>query len=62
MILQIKLAENSYNTHNHAINSNLMFCLVINEKNQIISVDSRSKIKDYKIADTVLFLVEEQIH
>jgi hypothetical protein len=31
-----------------------MFCLVINEKIEIMSIDSGSKIKDYKIVDTVL--------
>jgi hypothetical protein len=39
-----------------------MFCLVINEKMEIMSIDSGSKIKDYKIVDIVSFLFEEQIH
>ena len=39
-----------------------MFSSVIYEKNQIISVDSRSEVKDYKIVDIGSFLFEKQIH
>ena len=45
--------------YNHATNSNLMFCLIIDGKIQIISADSGSDITDYKIADTVLLLFEK---
>ena len=58
MTLLLELAENTYITYNHATDNNQMFSAIINEEKQVISVDSRSKVKDYKIVDIVLFLFE----
>ena len=51
-----------YNAYNHETDGNLMFCLGIDEKIQIIPADSESKIRDCKIADRALLLFEDQIH
>ena len=42
MILQLKLVEDNYTAYNRTIDSGLMFCLIMNEKIEIISIDSRS--------------------
>ena len=58
MTLLLELAENTYITYNHGTDNNQIFSAIINEEKQVISVDSRSKVKDYKIVDIVLFLFE----
>lgn len=46
----------------HETDVGVMFCLVDDEKIQIISADSKLTIKNYKIASLVLLLFEKKIY